>query len=41
MFMVMEYCQMDLSQYLRKYKLDEGRAVDIIRQVVAGLSCLV
>ena len=32
---------MDLSQYLRKYKLDEGRAVDIIRQVVAGLSCLV
>jgi serine/threonine protein kinase len=39
--MVMEYCPMDLSQYLKKYKLDEGKATDIIRQVLAGLSCLV
>ena len=32
---------MDLSQYIRKYKIDEPRAIDIIKQVVGGLSYLV
>ena len=41
LFMVMEYCEMDLAQYLRKYKLDEQRATDIIKQVMSGLSYLV
>ena len=41
LFMVMEYCQMDLSLYLKKYKLDEQRATEIIRQLVAGLKYLV
>lgn len=41
LFMVMEYCEQDLSQFLRKFKLDEGRAIEIIKQVAMGLSCLV
>lgn len=41
LFMIMEYCTMDLSQYLKQYKLDEGRAIDIIRQVMSGLNYLV
>jgi serine/threonine protein kinase len=41
LFMVMEFCEQDLSQFLRKFKLDEGKAIDIIRQVASGLSCLV
>ena len=32
---------MDLSQYIKKYKIDEQRATDIIKQVVGGLSYLV
>lgn len=39
--MVMEYCEEDLSQYLRKNKLDEAKAIDIIKQVTSGLKCLV
>jgi serine/threonine protein kinase len=39
--MIMEYCTMDLSQYLKQYKLDEARAIDIIRQVINGLNYLV
>lgn len=41
LFMVMEYCELDLSQYLRKYKLDEQRATDIVKQVIAGLKYIV
>jgi serine/threonine protein kinase len=41
LFMVMEYCEQDLSQFLRKFKLDEARAIDVIKQVAAGLNCLV
>ena len=41
LFMVMEYCEMDLSQYLKKYRLDEQKATDIIKQVTGGLSYLV
>lgn len=32
---------MDLSQYLKKYKIDELRATDIIKQIIGGLSYLV
>ena len=32
---------MDLSQFLKKYRLDEQRAIDIIKQVMSGLSYLV
>jgi len=41
LFMIMEYCEMDLSLYLKKYKLDEGKAIEIIKQVLSGLNYLV
>lgn len=39
--MIMEYCEMDLALYLKKYKLDEGKAIEIIKQVLTGLNYLV
>lgn len=39
--MIMEYCEMDLALYIKKYKIDEGKAMDIIKQVVSGLNYLV
>ena len=41
LFMVMEFCEEDLSQYLRKNRLEESKAIEVIKQVAAGLSCLV
>lgn len=32
---------MDLALYIKKYKIDEGKAMDIIKQVVSGLNYLV
>ena len=39
--MVMEYCDMDLSQYLRKHRPDEATAIAIFRQIISGMQCLV
>ena len=39
--MVMEFCEEDLSQYLRKNRLEESKAIEVIKQVAAGLRCLV
>ncbi len=39
--MVMEFCEEDLSQHLRKNKLEEKKAIEVIKQVSAGLRCLV
>ena len=39
--MIMEYCEMDLALYLKKYKFDEGKAIEIIKQVLSGLNYLV
>jgi serine/threonine protein kinase len=41
LFMVMEFCEEDLSQHLRKNKLEEKKAIEVIKQVSAGLRCLV
>jgi serine/threonine protein kinase len=32
---------MDLALYLKKYKLDESKAIEIIKQVLSGLNYLV
>jgi serine/threonine protein kinase len=41
LFMVMEFCEEDLSQHLRKNRLEEKKAIEVIKQVSAGLRCLV
>lgn len=44
LYMVMEYCEWDLSQYLNKYlktnKVDEKTALDILRQLISGMKYL-
>jgi len=37
----MEYCDMDLSKYMKKFKIDEKKAVYILKQIISGFSQLV
>ena len=32
--MVMEFCELDLSHYIRSYHIDEPKAIEIIKQVM-------
>ena len=40
-YLVMEYCEMDLAKYIKKYKLDEQKARIILKQIISGFSQLV
>jgi serine/threonine-protein kinase ULK/ATG1 len=41
LYMVMEFCEMDLSQYLKKYRIDERTAIIIFKQIMSGFRKLV
>ncbi len=40
LYIVMEYCQMDLAHYLQTHNFDESKAIEIIKQLTQGLKCL-
>lgn len=41
MYLVMEFCEMDLSKYIKKYKVDEKAAILIFKQLLSGFKKLV
>ena len=35
-YIVMEYCVMDLSKYMKTTKIDENKAKKILKQIISG-----
>lgn len=35
-YIVMEYCVMDLAKYIKTNKIDEAKAKKILRQIISG-----
>ena len=35
-YLIMEYCDMDLMKYIKKYKLDEKKSIFILKQIISG-----
>ncbi len=37
-YLVMEFCEMDLAKYIKKYKINEESAIHIFKRILAGMS---
>jgi hypothetical protein len=35
-YLVMEFCPMDMQKYMKKVKIDEAKAKRILQQIIAG-----